>query len=77
MSSILLFLANIYIQNYDVVMYIEILIIGILAGAEIPVMTRIIEDDEQNLSVTLSSIFSFDYIGGLLGSIAFPLLLLP
>lgn len=77
MSSILLFLANIYIQNYDVVMYIEILTIGILAGAEIPVMTRIIEEDEQNLSVTLSSIFSFDYIGGLLGSIAFPLLLLP
>ena len=77
MSSILLFLANIYIQNYDVVMYIEIIIIGILAGAEIPIMTRIIEDDEQNLSVTLSSIFSFDYIGGLLGSIAFPLLLLP
>lgn len=77
MSSILLFLANIYIQNYEVVMYIEILVIGILAGAEIPVMTRIIEADEQNLSVTLSSIFSFDYIGGLLGSIAFPLLLLP
>ena len=41
MSSILLFLANIYIQNYDVVMYIEIITIGILAGAEIPIMTRI------------------------------------
>lgn len=77
MSSLILFLANIYIQNYEVVMYIEIIVIGILAGAEIPVMTRIIEADEQNLSVTLSSIFSFDYIGGLLGSIAFPLLLLP
>lgn len=77
MSSIILFLANIYIQNYEVVMYIEIIVIGILAGAEIPVMTRIIEADEQNLSVTLSSIFSFDYVGGLLGSIAFPLLLLP
>lgn len=77
MSSIILFLANIYIQNYEIVMYIEIIVIGILAGAEIPVMTRIIEADEQNLSVTLSSIFSFDYIGGLLGSIAFPLMLLP
>ena len=77
MSAILLFLANIYIQNYDIVMYIEIILIGVLAGAEIPIMTRIIEEDEKNLSVTLSSIFSFDYIGGLLGSIAFPLLLLP
>lgn len=76
-SSLLLFLANIYISNYDVVMYIEIILIGTLAGAEIPIMTRIIEGDEQNLSVTLSSIFSFDYIGGLVGAVAFPLLLLP
>lgn len=76
-SSLVLFLANIYIASYDIVMYIEIILIGTLAGAEIPIMTRIIEDDEQNLSVTLSSIFSFDYIGGLVGAIAFPLLLLP
>ena len=76
-SSLLLFLSNIYISNYAVVMYLEIILIGTLAGAEIPIMTRIIEADEQNLSITLSSIFSFDYIGGLLGSIAFPLLLLP
>ena len=58
-------------------MYLEIILIGTLAGAEIPIMTRIIEADENDLSVTLSSIFSFDYIGGLLGAIAFPLLLLP
>lgn len=76
-SSLLLFLSNIYISNYVVVMYLEIILIGMLAGAEIPIMTRIIEADEQNLSMTLSSIFSFDYIGGLLGAIAFPLLLLP
>lgn len=77
LSSLLLFLSNIYISNYAVVMYLEIILIGTLAGAEIPIMTRIIEADENNLSVTLSSIFSFDYIGGLLGAIAFPLLLLP
>ena len=76
-SSLLLFLANIYIKNYAVVMYTEIILIGVLAGAEIPIMTRIIEADENNLKVTISSIFSFDYIGGLVGSIAFPLLLLP
>ena len=76
-SSLVLFLANIYISNYAIVMYLEIIIIGAFAGAEIPVMTRIIEQDENNLKVTLSSIFSFDYIGGLIGSIAFPLILLP
>lgn len=76
-SSLILFLANVYIANYSAVMYIIIIMIGTLAGAEIPIMTRIIEQDENNLKVTLSSIFSFDYIGGLVGAIAFPLVLIP
>lgn len=77
LSSLLLFYANLYISSYEVVMYLLILLIGTLAGAEIPLLTRIIEEDEKNLKVTLSSIFSFDYIGGLAGAILFPLLLLP
>jgi spermidine synthase len=77
LSTLILFLANIYLVRYQIVMYTIILIIGIFVGMEIPILTRIIEDDEKNLRVTLSSIFSFDYIGGLIGSIAFPLLLLP
>lgn len=76
-SAVLLFLANLYIEQYQLVMYLVIIIIGTLVGVEIPLLTRIIEEDEENLRVTLSSIFSFDYIGGLIGSIAFPLLLLP
>ncbi|WP_026652983.1 polyamine aminopropyltransferase [Butyrivibrio proteoclasticus] len=76
-SSLVLFLSNIYIQAYPVVMYLITIMIGTLAGAEIPILTRIIEEDEQNLKMTLSSIFSFDYVGGLVGSIAFPILLLP
>lgn len=76
-SSIILFLSNIYLESYALVMYIEIILIGTLVGLEIPLLTRIIEDNVSNLKVTLSSIFSFDYIGGLIGSIAFPLLLLP
>lgn len=76
-SSLILFMANIYIEAYSVVMYLITVMIGTLAGAEIPILTRIIEEDEQNLKMTLSSIFSFDYVGGLIGSIAFPILLLP
>lgn len=76
-SSLLLFLANIYIESYVLVMYLEIILIGMLVGLEIPLLTRIIEENAGNLRITLSSIFSFDYIGGLVGSIAFPLLLLP
>ena len=76
-SSLVLFLANLYLNTYQIVMYTEIIVIGTFVGAEIPILTRIIEEDEENLRVTISSIFSFDYIGGLIGSIAFPLLLLP
>lgn len=76
-SSLVLFLANLYLEQYQLVMYAEIIVIGTFVGAEIPILTRIIEQDEENLRVTISSIFSFDYIGGLIGSIAFPLLLLP
>lgn len=76
-SSILLFLANVYLEIYSLVMYSEIVLIGTLVGLEIPLLTRIIEENAGNLRITLSSIFSFDYIGGLAGSIAFPLLLLP
>lgn len=76
-SALLLFLANLYLETYQIVMYFEIIIIGTFVGVEIPLLTRIIEDDQENLRVTLSSIFSFDYIGGLVGSIAFPLFLLP
>lgn len=76
-STLILFLANLYLSSYALVMYLEIILIGTFVGAEIPVLTRIIEGDSENLRVTLSSIFSFDYIGGLVGSIAFPLLFLP
>lgn len=76
-SSLVLFLANLYLDSYELVMYVEIIVIGTFVGVEIPLLTRIIEGDEENLRLTLSSIFSFDYIGGLIGSIAFPLLLLP
>ncbi len=77
LSSLTLFLANLYLESYALVMYLEIIIIGTFAGLEIPLLTRIIEEDRKDLRVTISSIFSFDYIGGLIGSIAFPMVLLP
>ena len=77
MSSLVLFLSNIYIVSYELIMYIQIIVIGTLVGLEIPLLTRIVERDNQNLRTTISNIFTFDYLGGLIGSIAFPLLLLP
>ena len=77
LSSLALFLANIYTENYALIMYLFIIAIGILVGLEIPLLTRIIEENDSNIRVNLANIFTFDYIGGLLGSLAFPLLLFP
>ena len=59
LSSLTLFLANLYLQSYALVMYLEIIVIGTFAGLEIPLLTRIIEEDRKDLRVTISSIFSF------------------
>lgn len=76
-STLVLFLSNIYFESYELIMYIEIILIATLVGLEIPLLTRIIESNTKELRITLSKIFSFDYIGGLIGAVAFPLFLLP
>ncbi|MDK2800975.1 MAG: spermidine synthase [Clostridiales bacterium] len=77
MSAILLFASYAFTKMYYLIMYITIITIGILVGLEIPIITRIIEEKENNLRITIANVLSFDYIGALLGSLAFPLILLP
>lgn len=76
-SSLILFLTNIYTKIYALIMYTLIILIGIFVGLEIPVLTRIIENNESNVRKNLAHIFTFDYIGGLIGSIVFPIILFP
>ena len=51
-------------------------ILGILAGLEVPLLTRVLELD-SDLKDALAGVLALDYLGALFGSIAFPLLLLP
>ena len=51
-------------------------ILGILAGLEVPLLTRVLELD-SSLKDALAGVLALDYLGALIGSIAFPLLLLP
>lgn len=76
-STLILFMANIYTGVYALVMYVLIILIGIFVGMEIPILTRIIEGNNSNVRKNLANIFTFDYIGGLVGSIAFPIFLFP
>ncbi len=52
------------------------MILGTLAGLEVPLLTRIIERD-RGLKDSLARILALDYVGALFGSIACPVLLLP
>lgn len=76
-SAIILFWAYGNTSSYHLYMYSVIILIGILVGLEIPILTRIQESREHNLRITISNVLSFDYIGALVGSLAFPLILLP
>jgi spermidine synthase len=53
-----------------------LIVIGALVGLEIPLLTRILKK-YGDLKDVLSNVLSLDYIGGLAGSLLFPLLLFP
>jgi len=53
------------------------LLLGILSGMEVPLLTRLIELDAQDLSNSLAGVLALDYVGALAGSLLFPAVLLP
>ena len=61
---------------YDAVMYSLILSIGALVGMEIPILTSILAQKHSTRD-SIANVMSLDYIGALVGSVAFPLFLLP
>ncbi|MBM7556693.1 polyamine aminopropyltransferase [Halanaerobacter jeridensis] len=75
-AAVLLFTSFALSNSYKLVMYILILIIGSLTGLEIPLLTRLVRRYED-IKVVLANLMSIDYVGGLVGSILFPIILLP
>ncbi|MCG6971206.1 MAG: polyamine aminopropyltransferase, partial [Gammaproteobacteria bacterium] len=61
---------------YTPIMYFFIIVIGTLVGLEIPLLTRILSQKEM-IRKSIANVLSLDYVGALIGSVAFPLLLLP
>lgn len=72
----ILFYSYAVMNTYIPVMFLMIVIIGTLTGFELPLVTRIIGDYKQ-LKDALANATAADYIGGLIGSVVFPILLLP
>lgn len=52
------------------------LLLGVLAGLEVPLLTRLIELD-NGVREALARVLALDYVGALVGSLLFPVLLLP
>lgn len=50
--------------------------VGFLIGLEVPLITRLMADYEQ-LKINIANILSFDYLGALLATLLFPIVLLP
>jgi len=73
-SAPVLFLSNAYLSFFPVVLYVLIFLIGMLVGLEIPLVMRILKDNLEFKDL-VSRVLAFDYIGALVASLAFPLLL--
>jgi spermidine synthase len=75
-SSSILFLAFAYTHSFELALYLLVIAIGILVGLEIPLLMRILEG-KFNFRDLISHVLTFDYLGALAASIAFPLWLVP
>nr|WP_295782669.1 polyamine aminopropyltransferase [Rhodoferax sp.] len=73
----LLFLSNAYMPGaFRFLLYTLVGVVGILVGLEIPLVMRILKR-EVALKDLVSQVLTFDYLGALAVSVAFPLLLVP
>jgi len=54
-----------------------ILGLGTLVGLEVPLLIRMFEAMRQDLRLSVGQMMGFDYLGALVGGLAFPLILLP
>ncbi len=73
----MLFLANAYMPgSFRLLLYAMVGVVGVLVGLEIPLVMRILKR-EVALKELVSQVLTFDYLGALAVSVAFPLLLVP
>jgi spermidine synthase len=76
LSSVLLFLLFESVYSFQFILYLLVFVTGCLVGLEIPLLMNILKDKVQFRDL-VSNVFTFDYIGALLASILFPLVLVP
>lgn len=75
-SAPLLFVLFEHVASFRIVLYAMVGVTGILVGLEIPILMRILKAN-IDFKDMVAQVFTFDYIGALLASLIFPLLLVP
>jgi spermidine synthase len=75
-SAALLFVVFNEVTHFRVALYGLVGMIGILVGLEIPLLVRLL-GDRLELRDLVARVLAADYVGGLLASLLFPLLLIP
>jgi spermidine synthase len=75
-SSTVLFLAFAYTSAFRLVLYALVTVLGVFVGLEIPLLMRILKDRYAFKDV-VANVLTFDYLGALAASLAFPILLVP
>lgn len=72
-----LFLANAYASGaFRFLLYGMVMVVGMLVGLEIPLVMRILKRN-ASLKDLVSKVLTFDYLGALAVSLAFPIVLVP
>ncbi len=75
-SAVISFLIFSQIGALRLVLFFFVVIIGILVGLEIPLLLRILREKLQ-FAELVAQVLTFDYLGALIASILFPVLLAP
>lgn len=75
-SAALLFMMFESVTTFRVLLYSLVMMTGILAGLEIPLLLRLLKDRIEFKDL-VARVLSLDYVGALLASLLFPLLLVP
>jgi spermidine synthase len=75
-SAPFLYLAFAHAGSFRVLLYGTVVLIGVLVGIELPLLMRILEK-ELDFKELVAKVLTFDYLGALIGSLLFAIVLMP
>lgn len=75
-SAAFLFLVFSHLATFRPILYFLVVLVGILVGLEIPLLLRILKE-RLEFKDLVSQVLTFDYLGALVASLLFPIVLAP